>query len=94
MMSITKGTPASSQIIWLEERVKQLEAELAAVSKRLENTLNEGAKRREERNVALDLLKQARDVLEPVSFNRYDADIREEANNMIIKINELLGDRY
>ena len=26
-MSLTKGTPASSQIIWLEGRVKELEAE-------------------------------------------------------------------
>ena len=30
-MSMTKGTPASSQIIWLEDRVQELEQELAEV---------------------------------------------------------------
>ena len=27
-MSMTKGTPASSQIIWLEQRVKELDEEI------------------------------------------------------------------
>jgi chromosome segregation ATPase len=33
---MTKGTPASSQIIWLEQRVKELEAERDALAKELE----------------------------------------------------------
>ena len=36
-MSMTKGTPASSQIIWLEGRVAELEAKLAAVVTICEN---------------------------------------------------------
>lgn len=30
-MSMTKGTPASSQIIWLEQRLKEIEAENEAL---------------------------------------------------------------
>ena len=32
-MSITKGTPASSQIIWLEDRVKEQEEEIERLRK-------------------------------------------------------------
>lgn len=32
-MSLAKGTPASSQIIWLEGRVQELEQELAEVKR-------------------------------------------------------------
>ena len=33
-MSLAKGTPASSQIIWLEGRVQELEQELAEAKKK------------------------------------------------------------
>jgi len=66
-MSMTKGTPLSSQIIWLEERVKELEDQvqykqntidaLTAMCNRLQNQVgNSGLESNKIENILMDSL--------------------------------------
>ena len=57
-MSMTKGTPVSSQMIWMEQRIATLEAELAEANKRYNNALIHASNAERYLNEQLDLVKR------------------------------------
>ena len=65
-MSMTKGTPASSQIIWLEQRVKKLDEEVERLREALDNLIGvtDSLAEISNLNIADDKLRVARAALQ------------------------------
>lgn len=66
-MSMTKGTPASSQIVWLEGRVQELEAEnerLKDANAQLQEIVNSDTAEEERIRAKNERLRAALDILQ------------------------------